>query len=243
MKKYYEILINGMPEELTVTRIVRGLSWVGAELSSGSFGIAMNTAGESIGRLFPCLTGLSAKKAAEAVMSWNMAEASEGMAVINAFYNSQERLESLGCAVPYSLVCTDGMDMRGKNTALIGHLSMPEETLAGAEKVYIIEKREIEGDYPDSACEYILPECDIVIITASASVNKTMPRLLELSENARTVIIGPTCPMCPELIENTGVNRLSGMVVRDKEALIDWMQREYGNPYPFGDVFLIKDEP
>lgn len=242
MKEYYGILINGMPDGLTVKRIIRGPSWIGAELSNGNLGIAMNTEGSSIERTFPTLTGLSAKKAAEAVMSWNMSEASEAMAVINAYYNSPERLEKLGCEVDYELVCTDGMDVKDKTVAFIGHLSMPEETVAGAKKIYVIEKREIAGDYPDSAAEYILPLCDIVIITASASVNKTMPRLLELSQNAETVVIGPTCPMCPELLK-AGVSRLSGMVVRDREELIDWMQKERGNPYKYGDVFLIKDEP
>lgn len=239
MKEYYRTLIECINVDLTVTRIVRGLSWIGAELSNGSFGIAMNTEGDSIERIYPSLEGLPVKEAAGAVMSWSMAEASEGMAVINAFYNTQERLKELNCLAPYSRICTEGMETKGKKIAFIGHLLMPVETVAGAEKVYIIERRGIAGDYPDSACEYILPECDIVIITGSASINKTMPRLLELSENAKAIIIGPTCPMCPELIKHTGVYRLSGMVVRDKDALIEWMQAEHGNPYRFGDTFML----
>lgn len=238
MKKYYEILINGIPDELTVKHIIRGPSWVGAELSDGNVGIAMNAEGESIERMFTSLEGLTAKKAAEAVMSWNMSEASEAMAVINAYYNSPQRMEKLGCSVQYKLLCTEGLDVKDKNIAFVGHLLMPEETVAGAKKVYIIERRDIAGDYPDSAAEYILPMCDIVIITASASINKTMPRLLELSQNAKTIVIGPTCPMCPEL-KTAGIDRLSGMVVCDREGLIDWMQREKGNPYKYGDVFMI----
>ena len=239
MKKYYEILINGIPEDLTVVRIVRGLSWMGAELSDGGFGIAMNTAGESIPRMFPSLEKLPAKKAAEAVMSWNMSEASEAMAVINAYYNSKKRMDELSCVVPYERLCTCGMETEGKTVSFVGHLLMPGKTVEGAKTVNIIERREIEGDYPDSACEYLLPESELVIITGSASVNKTMPRLLELAENAETIIIGPTTPMCPEL-KNAGVSRLSGMVVRDKDAIIEWMLTEKGNPYKFGDTFLIK---
>ena len=239
MKKYYEILINGMSEDVNVSRIVRGLSWIGAELSVGKAGIAMATEGSSIARTFPTLEGMSVKKAAEAVMSWNFAEASEAMAVINAFYNSRERMDALGCEVPYERVCTDGMALHGKTVAFIGHLLMPEETVKDAKKVYIIERREIEGDYPDSACEYILPECDVVIMTASASINKTMPRLLELSHKAQTIVIGPTCPMCPEL-KSIGIDRMCGMIVRDKEELFDWLQRERGNPYPYGDVFMLR---
>lgn len=238
MKTYYEILINGIPKELKVTRIVHGISWTGAELSDGSFGLAMNTVGESRPRLFPRLEGLFASEAAKAVLSWNLSEASEGMAVINAYYNSPARLDALGCQAAYDRVCTCGMDLSGKSVAFIGHLRMPPETTAGAKEVYIIEREPKDGDYPDSACEYILPRCELVIISGSAAINKTLPRLLSLSENADVILIGPSVPLCPEL-KALGISRLSGLVVREKFALIDWMQAESGSPYRFGESFLI----
>ena len=238
MKEYYDILINGMNAGLTVTRIVRSVAWIGAELSNGSFGIAMNTECGSIERSFETLVGLDAKTAAQAVRSWNFDEASEGMAVINAYYNSPERMNKLGLNVEYSRSCTAGIDTEGKTIALIGHLKLRKEELQGAKQVYIIERDPREGDYPDSACEYILPECDIVIITGSAAINKTMPRLIELSKNAVTIVIGPSVPMCPELTE-LGIDRLSGMITTDKAGLIEWMNETRGNPYPFGETFMI----
>lgn len=238
MKEYYKILIDGIDEGLTVTDIVRGISWIGAELSDGSFGIAMNTEGSGIERGYPTLVGMNAKEAASAVMSWNMEEASEAMAVINAFYNSEKKMRELGCEADYDRICTKGYDTEGKRFAFVGHLRMPEETVKGAKEVCILERRDIKGDYPDAACEYILPDCDFVLITGSASVNKTMPRLLELSENAVTILIGPTVPMCPALIGH-GVQRLSGMVVKDKEEFKKWMTEFSGNPYRYGYTFMI----
>ncbi len=238
MKDIYRTLVKGIDPSLTVKRIVKGKSWTGAELSNGSFGIAMHTAGSSVERMNESLVGLPANTAALSVMSWNFEEASEGMAVINAFYNSLDRMKELKASVPYERVCTVGLDVKNKTVAFIGHLKMPPETIDGCKKLYILEREPREGDYPDSACEYILPRCDIVIITGSAFVNKTMPRLLELSKNAETILIGPTVPMCPKLCGH-GVNRLSGMAVRDKDEIIDWMQKEYGSPYPYGDTFLI----
>lgn len=237
MKEYYKILVSGVSSELSVKNIVRGISWIGAELSDGSFGIAMNTPGETYPRIKESLVGLSAKEAAACILSWNMQEASEAMAVINAFYNTAERMEKLDCCVPYERTCTCGIDVKDKTVGFIGHLRMPPETVEGAKKVYILERNPKEGDLPDSACEYVLPMCDLIIITGSASVNKTMPRLLELGKNADTIIVGPTTPMCPELIGH-GVARLSGMVVRNKAELIEWMTAESGNPYKFGDTFL-----
>lgn len=241
MKEYYEILISGVSSELRVKNIIHGVSWIGAELSDGHFGIAMNTAGESYSRIKNSLIGLSAKDAAACVMSWNMQEASEAMAVINAFYNTPERMAVLDCCVPFERICTCDMDVKGKNVGFIGHLVMPGETVEGAENVYILEREPKPGDLPDSACEYILPLCDLIIITGSASVNKTMPRLLELGKNADTIIIGPTTPMCPELIGH-GVSRLSGMVVSDRAGLVRWMTEHSGSPYKFGQTFLCLRE-
>ena len=238
MKEYYEILINGMDNPFTVTEIVRGKAWIGAELSNGSFGLAMNTEGESVGRIFDTLVGMKAKDAAQAVLSWNFKEASEAMAVINAFYNTPERMEKLGSGVDLRESCTAGIDTNGKTITLIGHLKLGDEALKGAKQVYIIEREPHDGDYPDSACEYILPKTDIAIITGSAAINKTMPRLVELSKDAKTVITGPTVPMCPEL-KKLGIDRLSGMIVADVPGIKEWMREVRGNPYPFGKVFMI----
>ncbi len=235
---YYDILISGIPAELYVERIIHGRSWIAAELSGGRYGIALHDTLQSRERMLPALEGLPAREAAGAVRSWNLLEASEAMAVINAFYNTPERLRELGALCDYDKSCTKGMETEGKKIALIGHMSLQPDALRGASEVYIIERSPKSGDYPDSACEYLLPSCDIVIITASAAINKTLPRLLELSKNARVVIIGPTTPMCPEL-KALGIARLSGMVVRDKAAFERWTLEKSGSPYPYGDVFMI----
>ena len=63
------------------------------------------------------------------------------------------------------------------------------------------------GDYPDSACEYLLPEMDFTIITGSAFINKTLPRLLQLSRHA--VILWPSTPMSRSILDY-GAKELSG---------------------------------
>ena len=235
---YYDILISGISDELYVSRIIHSKSWIAAELSDGRYGIALHDTLESRERMLPTLEGLTARAAAEAVRSWNFLEASEAMAVINAFYNTEEHMDKLNARCGYNKSCTQGLVTEGKKIALIGHLVLQPDALKGASEVYIIERNPKPGDYPDSACEYILPDCDIVVMTASAAINKTLPRLLELSKNAAAIIIGPTTPLCPEL-KSLGIHRLSGMVVRDKAEFEAWATANHGNPYPYGDVFMI----
>ena len=155
---YYDILIDGISAEIYVSRIIHTRSWIAAELSDGRYGIALHDKLQSLERMFPTLEGLTARKAAEAVRSWNLLEASEAMAVINAFYNTVEHMDTLGARCGFDKSCTQGFSTEGKKVALIGHLVLQPDALKGASEVYIIERDPKPGDYPDSACEYILPK-------------------------------------------------------------------------------------
>lgn len=44
-------------------------------------------------------------------------------------------------------------------------LEKPEDTLRLAKDVYILERHPRPGDYPESACEYLLYKCNVAIIT------------------------------------------------------------------------------
>lgn len=221
-KATYELLLSGIDCEARVERIVRGVSWTAALLSDGQAGVAMRTAGESFPRSFKTLKGLPVKEAARAVLSWNLEEASEGMAVINACYNRPERMERLGCF--YTDSALEGIELRGKTVGFVGHLlhqgSVTERLVAAAKAYFILEREPKPGDYPDAACEYLLPGCDAAVITGSAWVNKTMPRLLELAKDAVTILTGPTVPLCPALF-SLGVDRLNGQVITEPEGMLD----------------------
>ena len=73
-----------------------------------------------------------------------------------------------------------------------------------------------EDDTPDPACEYVMPGTDFAFITGVTIINKTAPRLLDLTANARTVMVGPSVVMSPFLFK-WGVDMLAGSIVGDPE--------------------------
>lgn len=231
-------LCQDIPDDIQVTRLVRGHLWTAAELSDGSAGIAMHVETATRPRLHESLVGLSARQAAWAIASWNLEEASDAMAVINAWHNNKMRLA--GAARPYDYMdsCTTGMETSGKTIALVGHLSLAPETLAGAKQVYVLERKPQPGDYPDMASEALLPLCDLVIITGSAFVNKTLPRLLQLSAQARVIVIGPSAPLCPGLI-GAGIDRICGMAVSDTARVFDSVTKEKISGYRYGQAWML----
>ena len=169
MWELYDALLAGLPRTGTVARTTAGERWTLVETDMGGAGYAMTTEGDSIAPRYPKgIEGMRIRVAAEAARSWNFIEAGLGVAAINAFYNTPERMAELGCAEPYDNYCLRGLDVTGRKVGLIGHLRMPPGTLDTAESVYILEKHPKPGDYPDSACEFILPDCDIVLITGSS---------------------------------------------------------------------------
>ena len=99
----------------------------------------------------------------------------------------------------------------GKKVAVIGHFPFAEAALATAEEYICLERNLQPGDWPDSACEYVLPECDVVFISSSSFVNKTAPRLIELSRHVHTVLVGPSTPLNPVLFD-AGVDTITGFV-------------------------------
>ena len=132
-----------------------------------------------------------------------------------------------------------GIDFRGKTVGIVGHMHGTDEMRRDAEKIFILEREPRGGDYPDPACDYLLPQCDIVLITGSAITNKTLPHILDLCRSAYTILVGPSVPMCPELF-GFGIDRLSGLVITDRYGIRERVQSGAGgSPYSHGKSFLL----
>lgn len=156
------------------------------------------------------------------VKSWNLYRASLGMAAISAFYNAPERVQSW-VATPLHDLRSSGAfesmldEIAGKKVAVIGHFPGLEAARDRSDLV-ILERDPQAGDLPDFAAEYVLPNQDFVFITGAALTNKTLPRLLALSAQAKVVLVGPSVPLVPWWFEY-GVERLAGTVVMDKPSV------------------------
>lgn len=221
MWEIYDKLISEIPENLIVKEVMVGTSWTMVSTDE-NVGVAMTINETSIPSDFKySLTGAALKEVATLVKSWNFIEASIGLSAINAYYNFKERIlaesEKIWSKVAWDTSNKDVFDtysvnIKQKNIAVIGHFPYIEQRLGESNRLTILERRPKNGDYPDTACEYLLPEQDYVFITGSAFINKTMPRLLQICKNAKVILVGPSVPMTSTLFEY-GVFELSGFYV------------------------------
>lgn len=243
MWEIYDKLTEGLTSDIFVRNVSVGSAWTAVTLSNGNVGIAMTTDVQTVGRTAPGFTGMSLKEAAAYIKSWNFLEASIAAAAINAWYNSPERLEKTGGRQADKRFCTFGFDVKNKNVVMVGRMRSEGSGLEEAKSLIVLERDAKEGTYPDSACEYVIPDSDMVIITGSALINKTLPRLLQLANmpgKKRTVILtGPSVPMSEELLR-FGIDRLAGLVVTDGEAMVRFAAGNLpGPPYETGERFCL----
>ncbi len=221
-REIYDLLLDSSQTETKVREIIIGLTWT--LCNAEGIGLCMSPAIPT--RTLPwsgTLVNRSISELAPWIRSWDSYQATVGMAVINAAINAASPLAAK--AKPISLQGSANLAVfeyflpliRGQKVAVIGRypgLSRYEQEVS----MTVIERKPSSQDLPDPASEYILPEADWVFLTATSIPNKTFPRLVELAQNAKLVLMGPTVPWLPDLAD-LGIDYLAGVAVTNPEAL------------------------
>ena len=219
----YDTLIEGIPTDRTVDECVIGLNWTFVR-SGDLAGIAVTYRGSSTSGLKNgSVLGRSLRDVAAGMKSWDMLQASVGMAACNAWYNAADKMAELGfdregksaqAGTGESIFNEPLASIQGKKVAVIGHFPYIEKQLGDQCDLCVLEREPEGSDLLDSACEYILPEQDFVFITGMTLTNKTLPRLLTLTAAAKTILVGPSSPITPKLF-SFGVDSIAGFYVTD----------------------------
>jgi uncharacterized protein (DUF4213/DUF364 family) len=226
--KLIDDLISDLRDKDTGVRDVHvGYAWIG--VLSRNCGVAKNFGAlhDYIVRDLGEQTEKSAIELAEYAKSWNMIEAGVGLAAINSLIEPRgKELNMLEFLLE---------NAAGKKIAMVGHFPKVDELRKRADELWIIEKQPQKGDLPDTASEYFIPKADIAVITSSAVINKSVERLLELSQGL-TILMGPSTPMSPVLFDY-GVDMLAGIRVVNEERMMAKITQGGGKVKQFEDAF------
>jgi len=149
------------------------------------------------------------------VESQSLTEVSIGMATINALLprhpdqwvelNAEKYLIEHGA---------------NKNVVVVGHFPFVDRLKPLVKKLWVLELNPINDDLPAHSAHEIIPQADLVAITATTLINKTFQGLIEFCRPAaRVILIGPSTPLSPVMYEY-GIDVLSGSIVTNPhEAL------------------------
>ena len=225
MWELYEKLIEGIPEELHVRRAVSGSFWtaVESEFGVGVSGTVKTMTRPPLGRFR--LEGAPLKQVAELAKSWNLVEASIGVAAINAFYNTPEIARQNGVRFaegderlndPYIAYRNFA---RGKKVGCIGSDSTVVDSLL-KDVAEVTMFGEQFGAFPLAAADFLLPEQDLIYLPCYFETTKELPRYLALCREKVVIVCGPSITMSPELLKY-GAFDLAGLVITDADMAFE----------------------
>jgi hypothetical protein len=123
---------------------------------------------------------------------------------------------------------------KGKKVAVVGHFPFNDQLRKLAKEMWTFELdpallNPAQGVIIDTAAESVIPECEMVIITGSALINKSLERLLECSRSAKayTVVLGPSTCMSRVLLDY-GADFLGGVQVVKPEMVLKKLSQSGG---------------
>lgn len=222
----YDQMIARIPEDALVRRVVMGAHHCLVEAECGTGVAALHRGGARL-RLERGWAGRPLRELAACAKSWDFEVASVGVAALNAWHNQRERLCILDLVAdahstdPFVFLAPIAARMAAEKNdgslpraVVIGHFPHLAAIAEHADVSVLERASRADTDLPDTACEYLLPDADIVVMTGMTLANKTMPRLLELSRDALTCVVGPSATICEPVLD-AGANLVAGSVVAD----------------------------
>jgi len=209
MGLYDDLLQSIRDEDCPVRRVVIGLHWTVVESRFAGVALTLAPGGpdevEDAGRL----TGRSALTLARRLVSPNPLESSLGLAAFNSLIGPGGEDGDANSRI---------LAMSGnRSVVVVGRFPLVADLRRTARVVHCLEIEPLPGELPAAAAEEVIPAADIVVLTASALINKTMPRLLELSRGKRCFVLGPSTPMNEVLLDH-GAEVLEGVRLGDPES-------------------------
>jgi uncharacterized protein len=219
----FEKLISSLPDGQVVSVNI-GLFWTAVVVECRGVrrcGLAATLSNPEFehGRL-PSVDGAgrieqhSALELANWVFSKSHTEVSVGLATINALLPPIEN--------PVDLAAEDYIARQGVNSqvALIGHFPFVSRLKDQVKQLWVLELNPKEDDLPASAAPEIIPQADILGITAITLINHTFEGIFNLRKpGAKVLLIGPSTPLSPLLFQY-GVDVLSGSIVVDPDVVL-----------------------
>ncbi len=231
----------GLEDELSsmVVEALRiGTVYTGVKLTGGYAGIAATQPSSTSTHCDTLpnagnFTGTPVPDMLEMALSDNPLYTVVGLSVINAL--SGRLCEKQGLS--YS--GTDILELiePGDTVGMVGHFSpLLPKILKITPNINILEKKDIQDKRVNiidtSRASDILPDSDVLIITASSLVNDSTEELMAMKGRAREmVLLGPSTPLLPGPFFDRGFTAVMGTYIHDPQSMLDIVSQAGGTKH------------
>ena len=221
-------------EKVTVELLILGLGYTAVTTSDGGIGISYTYFDQktscSLVRDYYDYEGKPAIELLEKIKSTDPIERSMALALINALYYEKALLLPED---PKNEILFEKFNVReGTNVAMVGYFRP---------LVKILEERKVPLEITDvflglgrkeTFYEKLGNWADVVFLTSTSILNNTTEEILgNVSENVKTVLLGPSTPMVGEAFEHLPAHMLAGTVPVDKENVLKAVRHGIGTRF------------
>lgn len=221
--KILNAVLSILDNDAPVDDIVRGLYWTA--VVSRSCGLSSTlfrdcAPDHSAGIESVPMTGRTAAELAQLALSGDIGKASLGLAAINSMIPvDPSRCTEVNAA---DILMERG---KGRNVSVIGHFPFVDDLRKVAENLWVMEKWQKPGDYPEQDASRYLPQSDVIAISSTTLINHTLEGLLPLCpKGSLTMLLGPSTPMT-DILFDYGIEMISGSLVTDEPLALTYIKR------------------
>jgi uncharacterized protein (DUF4213/DUF364 family) len=226
--KLLEDLLHSLTGDYPVTAGAIGSHLIA--VSSRRLGLASNLTGHDSNHSvvftegIPPLPGSSSRDLANWLLEEQLLKAGVGMAALNSLL--EPKPDSLIELNAKKLIAAKAT---GKNLAVVGHFPFIEELRSKVQRLWVIEKQPRKGDISEDQGFLVLPEADVVAVTASSLINHTFQRILaSCKPGSFKIMLGPSTPLS-RILFDYGVDVIGGTLVEREHRVLEMVKQ--GTPF------------
>lgn len=173
----------------------------------------LDSAGDLRRSMAGYLEGLTLGEAALLLYDDLLLNRSLGAAALNAGLSPAEDPESPN-AVDILMTRGERRDM-----VMVGDFPFTGRLREKAKSLHLLELKDVPGRVPPEKWDEVLRRCDVVGITGTALLTRSMSRYLTGAPQAFRLVIGSTTPLSTALFEHYDVDVLAGSLVTDMDGV------------------------
>jgi len=149
---------------------------------------------------------------AERVRSTSVLEAALGLAAANALIGPPD-----GRLTEHNALTILAERGEGKRVAMIGRFPFSDRLAPSCGELWVFERGDgkRDGDFGAEMMDELLPQADVVGITSTTIINRTLAGIVDLLRpDAFVLLLGPSTPLIPGIFDH-GVDLLCGTIIVD----------------------------
>jgi uncharacterized protein (DUF4213/DUF364 family) len=114
---------------------------------------------------------------------------------------------------------------KGKRVVVAGDFPFAQELRSIASSLTVMDLRPGHGIDPGPESQAALAKCQVAAISSTALLTRSLAELMEATQQALTILVGPSTPWAPVLFD-MGADVLAGSIITNPSAVLEAVSQD-----------------